>query len=171
MTFPIFGAGGMEEMGMNLQDMLGGMFPKQRRRRTVTVAEARRILLDQEAERMIDLDQVTGEAIDRAEQSGIIFIDEMDKIAGREKRRRRAGREPGGRAAGPAAHRRGLDGDDEVRPGADQPHAVHRGGRLPCRQALRPDPRAAGPLPAAGRADRRWARRTSSASSPSRRTR
>jgi len=85
MTFPIFGAGGMEELGMNLQDMLGGMFPKQRRRRSVSVADARRILLDQEAERMIDLEQVTGEAIDRAEQSGIIFIDEMDKIAGREK--------------------------------------------------------------------------------------
>jgi ATP-dependent HslUV protease ATP-binding subunit HslU len=85
LTFPIFGAGGMEELGMNLQDMLGGMFPKQRRRRSVTVGEARRILVDQEAERMIDVEQVTGEAIDRAEQSGIIFIDEMDKIAGRER--------------------------------------------------------------------------------------
>ena len=85
MTFPIFGAGGMEELGMNLQDMLGGMFPKQRRRRSVTVSDARRILVDQEAERMIDAEQVTGEAIDRAEQSGIIFIDEMDKIAGRER--------------------------------------------------------------------------------------
>jgi len=85
LSVPIFGAGGMEEMGMNLQDMLGGMFPKQRRRRTVTVAEARRILTDQEADRMIDQDQITGEAIHRAEQSGIIFIDEMDKIAGRER--------------------------------------------------------------------------------------
>jgi len=85
LTFPIFGAGGMEEMGMNLQDMLGGMFPKQRRRRTVTVAEARRILADQESDRLIDQDQITGEAIYRAEQSGIIFIDEMDKIAGRER--------------------------------------------------------------------------------------
>jgi ATP-dependent HslUV protease ATP-binding subunit HslU len=85
MTFPIFGAGGMEELGMNLQDMLGGMFPKQRRRRSATVSDARRILVDQEAERMIDAEQVTGEAIDRAEQSGIIFIDEMDKIAGRER--------------------------------------------------------------------------------------
>ncbi len=85
MSVPIFGAGGMEEMGMNLQDMLGGMFPKQRRRRTVTVAEARRILTDQEADRMIDQDQITGEAVYRAEQAGIIFIDEMDKIAGRER--------------------------------------------------------------------------------------
>lgn len=85
LTIPVFGAGGMEELGMNLQDMLGGMFPKQRRRRTVTVAEALRILMDQEAERMIDMEQATTEAIGRAEQSGIIFIDEMDKIAGRER--------------------------------------------------------------------------------------
>jgi ATP-dependent HslUV protease ATP-binding subunit HslU len=85
LTIPVFGAGGMEELGMNLQDMLGGMFPKQRRRRSVTVAEARRILVEQEAERMIDMEQVTAEAIFRAEQSGIIFVDEMDKIAGRER--------------------------------------------------------------------------------------
>jgi ATP-dependent HslUV protease ATP-binding subunit HslU len=85
LAFPVFSGQGMEELGINLQDMLGGMFPKQRRRRNVTVAEARRILLDQEAERMIDMDQVTGEAAGRAEQSGIIFIDEMDKIAGRER--------------------------------------------------------------------------------------
>ncbi len=85
MTLPVFSGGGMEELGLNLQDMLGGMFPKQRRRRNVTVGEARRILLDQEAERMIDMEQVTAEAVVRAEQSGIIFIDEMDKIAGRER--------------------------------------------------------------------------------------
>jgi len=99
LTFPIFGAGGMEELGMNLQDMLGGMFPKQRRRRSVTVAEARRILVDQEAERLIDMQQVTGEAIERAEQSGIIFIDEMDKIAGRE------------RTVGPDVSREGVQRD------------------------------------------------------------
>jgi ATP-dependent HslUV protease ATP-binding subunit HslU len=85
LTIPVFSGAGMEEMGMNLQDMLGGMFPKQRRRRTVAVADARRILLDQEAERMIDMEQATTEAVQRAEQSGIIFIDEMDKIAGRER--------------------------------------------------------------------------------------
>ena len=85
LSFPIWSSGGMEELGMNLQDMLGGMFPRQRRRRSVTVSEARRILIDQEAERMIDLEQVSAEAVVRAEQSGIIFIDEMDKIAGRER--------------------------------------------------------------------------------------
>ncbi len=85
LAFPVFSGQGMEELGINLQDMLGGMFPKQRRRRNVTVAEARGILVDQEAERMIDMEQATGEAVGRAEQSGIIFIDEMDKIAGRER--------------------------------------------------------------------------------------
>ncbi len=85
MTFPIWGAGGMEELGMNLQEMLGGMFPKQRRRRSVTVREARRILVDQEAARMVDMEQAAAEAVARVEQSGIIFIDEMDKIAGRER--------------------------------------------------------------------------------------
>ena len=85
LALPVFSGQGMEELGINLQDMLGGMFPKQRRRRNVTVTEARRILVDQEAERMIDMEQVTGEAVGRAEQSGIIFIDEMDKIAGRER--------------------------------------------------------------------------------------
>jgi ATP-dependent HslUV protease ATP-binding subunit HslU len=85
LSFPVWSSGGMEEMGMNLQDMLGGMFPKQQRRRSVTVGEARRILVDQEADRLIDMEQVTGDAVERAEQSGIIFIDEMDKIAGRER--------------------------------------------------------------------------------------
>jgi len=84
-SFPVWSSGGMEEMGMNLQDMLGGMFPKQQRRRSVTVGEARRILVDQEADRLIDMEQVTGDAVERAEQYGIIFIDEMDKIAGRER--------------------------------------------------------------------------------------
>jgi len=84
-SFPVWSSGGMEEMGMNLQDMLGGMFPKQQRRRSLTVGEARRILVDQEADRLIDMEQVTGDAVERAEQSGIIFVDEMDKIAGRER--------------------------------------------------------------------------------------
>jgi ATP-dependent HslUV protease ATP-binding subunit HslU len=83
-SFQLFSAAGMEEMGMNLQDMLGNMLPRQRRRRQVSVGEARRLLLEEEAQRMIDLNEVHGEAISRAEQAGIIFVDEMDKIAGRE---------------------------------------------------------------------------------------
>jgi len=80
----IFSPQGMEEMGMNLQDMLGGMMPKAKKRRRVTVAEAKEILTYQRAQALIDMDQVTAEAIEKAEETGIVFIDELDKIAGRE---------------------------------------------------------------------------------------
>ena len=75
---------GLEEMGLNLQDMLGNLLPKKRRRRRLPVAEARKILHQQEADRLIDLDEVHQEAVVRAEEEGIIFLDEIDKIAGRE---------------------------------------------------------------------------------------
>ena len=75
---------GLEEMGLNLQDMLGNLLPKKRRRRRLPVAEARKILHQQEADRLIDLDEVHQEAVARAEEEGIIFLDEIDKIAGRE---------------------------------------------------------------------------------------
>jgi ATP-dependent HslUV protease ATP-binding subunit HslU len=81
---PAFSEAGMEEITFNIGDMLGGMFPKRRRKRNVTVREAKEILAGEEARKLIDPDQVKREAVERAEQSGIIFIDEMDKIAGRE---------------------------------------------------------------------------------------
>jgi len=76
--------GGLEEMDINLKDMLGNIFPKQTKKRRVTVAEAREILTEEEAEKLIDMDKVKNEAIARVENSGIIFLDEIDKIAGRE---------------------------------------------------------------------------------------
>ena len=83
--FQVFGQQGLEEMGMDMSGMLGNLFPKRRKRKRVTVAEAKQILADEEARAMIDQDAITREAIDRAEQNGIIFIDEMDKVSGREK--------------------------------------------------------------------------------------
>ncbi|HHY92482.1 MAG TPA: ATP-dependent protease ATPase subunit HslU, partial [Firmicutes bacterium] len=80
----IFSGAGVEEMGINLQEILGNMFPKKRKKRRVTVAAARRILTQEEAQKLIDMDEVIAAAIERAEQSGIVFIDEIDKIAGRE---------------------------------------------------------------------------------------
>lgn len=80
----VFSGSGIEEMGINLQDMLGSVFPKKKRHRKLTVKEARKILIQQEAQKLIDMDEVVTEAIDRAEQSGIIFLDEIDKIAARE---------------------------------------------------------------------------------------
>ena len=83
--FQVFGQQGLEEMGMDMSGMLGNLFPKRRKRKRVTVKEAREILADEEARAMIDQDALTREAIERTEQDGIIFVDEMDKIAGREK--------------------------------------------------------------------------------------
>lgn len=76
--------GSTEEMGINLQDMLGGMFPKRKKHRKVTVSEARRILTNEEAQKLIDMDEVVTLAVERAEQTGIIFLDEIDKIAAKE---------------------------------------------------------------------------------------
>ncbi|HOV78747.1 MAG TPA: ATP-dependent protease ATPase subunit HslU [Bacillota bacterium] len=80
----VFTGSGMEEMGVNLQDMLGGLLPRKKRKRKVTVSEGRKILTQQEAQKLIDMDEVTSAAVRRAEEDGIIFLDEIDKIAGRE---------------------------------------------------------------------------------------
>ncbi|RMG73495.1 MAG: ATP-dependent protease ATPase subunit HslU, partial [Bacteroidetes bacterium] len=76
----VVGPMGMDGMD-GLQDMLSGMMPKKKKKRKLTIAEAREFLIEEEAERLIDQDAVTKEAIDRAGNSGIIFIDEIDKVA------------------------------------------------------------------------------------------
>ncbi|MEO9482174.1 MAG: ATP-dependent protease ATPase subunit HslU [Ekhidna sp.] len=74
--------GGMDEASMiNIQEMIGNMMPKKKKKRKVTISEARKILLEEEAAKMIDMDEVKDEAIFKAENTGIIFIDEVDKIA------------------------------------------------------------------------------------------
>jgi ATP-dependent HslUV protease ATP-binding subunit HslU len=79
----MIGGGMMDESSMiNLQEMLGNMLPKKSKKRKVTIGEARKILLEDEVSKLIDMDEVKEEAIERAENSGIIFIDEVDKIAG-----------------------------------------------------------------------------------------
>jgi len=79
----IFSNVGMEEMGINFKDMLGGMLPKNTKRRRVKVPEAMEMLAQEEAQGLVDMDKVIKEAIARVEQSGIIFLDEIDKIAGK----------------------------------------------------------------------------------------
>jgi len=78
----IFSAAGMEEMDINIKDMFGNLFPKKSRRRKVKIAEALEIVAQEEAQRLIDMDKVTKQAIQRVEGSGIIFLDEIDKIVG-----------------------------------------------------------------------------------------
>ncbi|MGH7450823.1 MAG: ATP-dependent protease ATPase subunit HslU, partial [bacterium] len=73
---------GVEELGVNLQDLMGNIFPKKVKKRKMTVAEARKYLTQEEAQKLIDMDQVIKEAISRVENSGIVFLDEIDKIAG-----------------------------------------------------------------------------------------
>jgi ATP-dependent HslUV protease ATP-binding subunit HslU len=85
----VFTPQGMEEMGVNMKDLFNQIMPKKTHRRSVKVPQALEMLTQEEASRLVDMDQVTRDAIRRAEQSGIVFIDEIDKIAGRE-----AGRGP-----------------------------------------------------------------------------
>ena len=83
-AFEIISNQGVEEMDINVKDMLSGFFGQQKKRRKMTVAEAFDYLIQEEENKLIDMDQVTRMAVERAEQMGIIFIDEIDKIAGRE---------------------------------------------------------------------------------------
>ncbi|MDE0085409.1 MAG: ATP-dependent protease ATPase subunit HslU [Candidatus Poribacteria bacterium] len=82
----IFSPGGIEEMDINFKDMFSNILPDQTKKRRVPVSEARQILMQEEAEKLIDMDAVISDAIERVENSGIVFLDEIDKIAGRESR-------------------------------------------------------------------------------------
>jgi ATP-dependent HslUV protease ATP-binding subunit HslU len=95
----IFTPAGIEEMDINVQEMFGGLLPPRRKRRKVTVGEAREVLRQEEAQKLVDMDKVVGEAIERVENSGIIFVDEIDKIAGEKA------------AAGPDVSREGVQRD------------------------------------------------------------
>ena len=90
---------GLEELEINLKEMLGNFLPEKSKRKKVRVPEALTLLLQEEASRLIDMDKVTKEAIERAEQSGIVFVDEIDKIASR------------GYAHGPDVSREGVQRD------------------------------------------------------------
>ncbi len=80
----IISGSGVEEMGVNLQDIFGNLMPGKKKRRKITVSEARKVLTAEEAQQLIDMDEVYRTAINRVEQDGIIFLDEIDKIAGKE---------------------------------------------------------------------------------------
>jgi ATP-dependent HslUV protease ATP-binding subunit HslU len=80
----IFSNVGMEEMGVNFKDMLGNLMPKNTKRRKIKVPEALDILAQEEIQGLVDMDKVVKEAIEKVEQSGIIFLDEIDKVTGKE---------------------------------------------------------------------------------------
>jgi ATP-dependent HslUV protease ATP-binding subunit HslU len=95
----IFSPMGIEEMGMNIQEMFGGLMPKKLKKRKTSVAEALKILTQQEAQKLIDMETVMNVAINRVENSGIVFLDEIDKIAG------------GSHGKGPDVSREGVQRD------------------------------------------------------------
>ena len=99
----VFSPHGMEEMGMEMQSALGGLLPKKHKQRKVTIAEAKQIFTDEEAQALLDRDALLRDAIERAEQSGIIFIDEIDKIAGSSR--------SGNGGGGPDVSREGVQRD------------------------------------------------------------
>jgi len=83
-SFEIFSAQGVEEMGVNVKDMLPGLFGGKSKRKKMRVGDAREIIVQEEAEKLVDQQNVAREAIERVEQSGMVFLDEIDKIAGRQ---------------------------------------------------------------------------------------
>ncbi len=95
----VFSPGGMEEVGLDLPGALGGMFPPRQVTRRASVPEARRVFIQQEAEKLIDRERVTREGLRRAQEDGIIFIDEIDKVVG------------AGKAQGPDVSREGVQRD------------------------------------------------------------
>ena len=99
MPFGIISNVGLEEIVMNLKEMLGGLLPEKTKRRKLKVPEALRFLVQEEASKLIDMEKVVREALKRVEQSGIVFLDEIDKIAGRE------------RGQGPDVSREGVQRD------------------------------------------------------------
>ena len=95
----VFSGSGLEDMGIQMQDLLGGLLPKKKKHKKVTVRQARELLQQEEAAKLLDMDAVTSEAVARAENHGIIFIDELDKVASQ------------GKSSGPDISREGVQRD------------------------------------------------------------
>lgn len=95
----VLGPFGMDDMGMNIQELVSNMMPKKKKKRKTSIGEAKKFILQEEAQKLIDMEAVQKEAIKRVEDSGIVFIDEIDKVAG------------GGKTQGPDVSREGVQRD------------------------------------------------------------
>ncbi len=99
MGIPILGGAGLDSMGIDIGEMLGGMLPKKTKRRRMKVSQARRVIQSEEAEKLIDMEEVTRIALEKVQQEGIVFLDEIDKVVAR------------GSAGGPDVSREGVQRD------------------------------------------------------------
>ena len=135
MPFGVISNAGMEEIEINLKSMLGNLLPEKSKRKKVKIREAMAILEQEESGKLLDMDLITKEAIDRVEQTGIVFIDEIDKIAGKGQ-----GYGPDvSRGRGPArplADSGRIDGHYETRTGQNGARPFYRFGRLSYGEAL-----------------------------------
>ena len=156
--FEIPGMPGAQMGAISIGDMFGKLGGGRTKTRRVTVAESHDLLINEESDKLLDNDQLVQEAINAVEKNGIVFLDEIDKIAGREGR------------IGADVSREGVQRDllpliegttvvDQARRGEDRPYPVHRVGRVPHLQAVGPAARAAGPAADPGRAAPAHARR------------
>ncbi len=152
--FEIPGMPGAQMGAISIGDIFGKLGGGRTKTRRVTVAKSHEILVNEESDKLLDQDQLVQEAIKAVEQNGIVFLDEIDKIAGREGR------------VGADVSREGVQRDllpliegttvsTKHGAGEDRPHPVHRLGRLPPVQAVRPAARAAGPAADPRRAEAR----------------
>ena len=161
-TFEITTNAGIEEMDINLKDMLPGLFGQTTRKRKMRVAEALDYLIQEEEQKLIDMDQVTRIALERVETQRHHFP-RRDRQDRRPRRRSRTGRQPRRRAARHPADRRRHHGQHALRLRPHGSHSVHRRRRVSRLEAERPDSRAAGPLPDSRGAEVAHRSRTSSA--------
>ena len=99
MGMQVLGPFGMDDLGINFQEIMGNIMPKKKKKRKTTIADARKIIAQEEAQKLIDMDAVQREAIERVQDSGIVFVDEIDKVAG------------GGKGQGPDVSREGVQRD------------------------------------------------------------
>ena len=141
----IFSNMGMENMDVDFQDMFDNIMPKSGQPRQLPIKEARKVLMEQETEALIDRAAVAEQAVERVENQGIVFLDEIDKVCGPAVGAR-PGRLAPGRAARPPAGRRRNHRQHQARAGEDRPHPLHRRRGVPHLEARRPDARTAGPL-------------------------
>ena len=152
-TFEIPGMPGAQMGMLNLGDIFGKAFGTRSKPKKMTVADSHRVLIAEESDKLLDQEMVVREAIDRgrAERHRLYRRDRQDLRPQRARRRRRGRCQPRRGAARPVAADRGHDGRDQARRGQDRPHPVHRLGRVPPGETLRPAARIAGPAADPGR--------------------